>query len=110
MEGPFCCLSTQEPLVAAGGTPSSPSAQGDLQVQQFKDFRRAVECLVTRNDIDAGGFGFFGISAGAGMGLIVLAQEPRIRAAALAARGLASRPRPQEIDGINFASRVEFLF
>lgn len=88
------------------GIPSGPSGQRDLMIQQYKDFRRSVDYLETRKDIDMGRLGYFGISGGSRVGLLILAQDPRIRAAALAAGGLASGPRPPEIDGINFAPRV----
>lgn len=40
------------------------------------------------------------------MGVIALAQEPRIRAATLAESGLPAGDMPPEIDPLNFASRV----
>ena len=85
---------------------SGLSGERDLVIQQTKDLRRAVDYLEMRPDIDRERLGFYGISDGARSGLILLAQEPRIRTAVLAAGGLSPEKRPAEIDEINFASRV----
>ena len=86
--------------------PHGPSGERDLIIQQYKDFRRSVDYLETRTDITRDRLGFFGISAGSKMGLLILAEEPRIRAAALAEGGLSDQRRPPETDEINFAPRI----
>jgi cephalosporin-C deacetylase-like acetyl esterase len=82
------------------------SGERDLMIQQHKDFRRSLDYVETRADIARDRLGFFGISAGSQMGLLILAQEPRIRAAVLAEGGLAAERRPPETDAVNFAPRV----
>ena len=86
--------------------PPGLSGERDLVIQQTKDLRRSIDYLEMRPDIDRERLGFYGISDGARSGLILLAQEPRIRAAVLAAGGLPPEKKPAEIDEINFASRV----
>jgi eukaryotic-like serine/threonine-protein kinase len=58
----------------------------DFRSEQSKDLRRS--------------------SDGARLGLILLAEEPRIRVAVLSAGGLSPGKKPLEIDEINFAPRV----
>jgi DNA-binding winged helix-turn-helix (wHTH) protein/dienelactone hydrolase len=86
--------------------PLGPSAERDSIIQQFKDFARALDYLETRKDIALDRLGYFGISGGARLALIFLAQDSRIRAASLAEGGLSSESKPPEIDEINFAPRV----
>ncbi len=86
--------------------PPGLSGERDLVIQQTKDLRRSIDYLEMRPDIDRERLGFYGISDGARSGLILLAQEPRIRAAVLAAGGLSPEKKPAEIDEINFAPRV----
>lgn len=83
-----------------------PSTTRDLVIQQYKDLRRALDYAETRSDIDMDRLGFYGISDGARLGLILLAQETRIRAAVLTAGGLSPENKPVEIDESNFAPRV----
>ena len=85
---------------------SGPGRERDLIVQQCKDLRRSLDYLDGRSDIAHGHIGYYGISDGARMGVILLAQEPRIRAAVLAAGGLSPEAKPPEIDELNFAPRV----
>jgi eukaryotic-like serine/threonine-protein kinase len=86
--------------------PSGPSRERDVVVQQCKDLRRSLDYLDSRSDIARGRIGYYGISDGARLGVILLPQEPRIRAAVLAAGGLSPEAKPPEIDEINFAPRV----
>src|SRR5262245_45756844 len=48
-------------------------------IEWVKDFRRCVDYLETRHDIDAGKVAFFGFSWGGIMGTIIPAIEPRVR-------------------------------
>ncbi len=83
-----------------------PGRERDLVVQECKDLRRSLDYLDTRTDIAHDRIGYYGISDGARLGVLLLAQEQRIRAAVLAAGGLSPDPKPPEIDEINFAPRV----
>jgi hypothetical protein len=91
----------RRPHIAPG-----PSGAKDQTIQQCKDLRRSVDYLETRPDIARDRLGLFAISGGAEMALLALPQEPRIRAAVLAQRGLPNFRRPAEVDEINFAPRV----
>jgi eukaryotic-like serine/threonine-protein kinase len=71
-----------------------------------KDLRRTVDYLTTRPDIDSSRLGFFGISRGAALAPMMLATEPRIKAATLWIPGFYLRDAAPEADAINFAPRV----
>ncbi len=86
--------------------PQGPSRERDLVIQQVQDFRRSIDYLETRADIAHDRLGFFGISGGSQVGIIALAQEPRIRAATLAESGIGAPKEAPEIDPLNFAPRV----
>jgi len=53
-------------------------------IQQIKDFRRCVDYLETRQDIDGKKLAFYGISWGGRFGAIIPAVEPRLKASVLA--------------------------
>jgi pimeloyl-ACP methyl ester carboxylesterase len=86
--------------------PQEPGRGRDLMIQQVQDFRRSIDYLETRTDIARDRLGFFGISSGSQVGIIALAQEPRIRAATLAESGIGAPKEAPEIDPLNFAPRV----
>ena len=75
-------------------------------VEECKDLRRSLDYLDTRRDIAHDWIGYYGVSDGARLGVILAPIEPRIRAAVLVAGGLPPEPRPPEIDELNFAPRV----
>ena len=86
--------------------PSGPGRERARVVQQIKDLRRSLDYVDSRTDIVRDRIGYYGVSDGASLGLILLALEPRIRAAVLPAGGFSPEKKPPEIDEINFAPRV----
>jgi eukaryotic-like serine/threonine-protein kinase len=91
-----------------GPTPfgASPARVRDMRIQQFKDVARTIDYLQTRSDIDTAKLAYYGLSFGATEGTIVLAAEPRFKAAILASLGAAARALP-EIDSWNYAPRIK---
>jgi dienelactone hydrolase len=71
-----------------GGPVSRNADEWELHKQQVNDLRRALDYLLTRNDLDAGAIGYYGLSWGAMKGAWVLALEDRIKAAVLEDGGL----------------------
>lgn len=72
----------------------------------FKDLARSLDYLETRPDVQHDRVGYLGLSWGALMGPIMLALEPRLKAAVLVGGGFyLERSRP-EADAFNFAPRV----
>jgi eukaryotic-like serine/threonine-protein kinase len=88
------------------GPTTGPSDLRDWYVQMAKDFFRAVDYLETRQDIDMQRLGYYSLSMGAYFGPILVALEPRIKAAVFASGGLRFN-YPPEIQPANFAPRVK---
>jgi len=87
-------------------TPKNSTLWRDYAVAWHKDIARTMDYLQTRSDVDPERIGFMGISRGASMIPITMAQDPRIRTAALIVPGFyLARPAP-EVDVFNFTPRV----
>lgn len=71
-----------------------------------QDVGRSLDYLQTRADIDANRFAYMGSSWGGRMGAIMLAVEPRFRAAVLVVPGLSQLPTQPVAEPFNFVSRV----
>ena len=77
-----------------------------------KDFKRSIDYLETREDIDIDKLAFYGNSWGAIYGAIIPAVEERLKVSVLNACGLPNRNlRPEkarpEVDEINYVTRVK---
>ena len=84
----------------------------DYVVQLAKDFRRTIDYLGTRGDIDIHELAYYGFSWGAIYGALIPAVEDRLKASVLNAGGLPNRNfRPEkarpEVDEINYVTRVK---
>jgi formylglycine-generating enzyme required for sulfatase activity/dienelactone hydrolase len=96
-------------------TPSSPAIHvgastheyTEFLVQVVKDFRRCIDYLETRPDIDAGKLAFYGMSWGGALGSVIPAVEERLRVSILVPGGIYHRVnyRP-EADPINYVTHV----
>jgi eukaryotic-like serine/threonine-protein kinase len=82
-------------------------AERDETVQQADDFRRSIDYLQTRDDIDHEKLGFFAISWGGLLFPIMAGQEPRLKAIAVWSGGCDSSKVLPEADPMNFAPRVK---
>jgi serine/threonine protein kinase/predicted esterase len=71
-----------------------------------QDFRRSVDYLETRSDIDCGNLAYLGWSWGGVIGAIVTAIEGRLKASVLRQGGFIGNARP-EVSQINYVSRVK---
>jgi tRNA A-37 threonylcarbamoyl transferase component Bud32/predicted esterase len=91
-----------------------PQALRDGVVAWAKDLGRTLDYLETRADVDRTRIAYYGLSAGAVTGPVLVATEPRIRAMVLVAGSLSASMRagpqsivfPQEVRNINYAPRV----
>ncbi len=81
-------------------------AYTEYTVQLVKDFRRCVDYLETRQDIDSDNLAFLGMSWGGRMAPVILAAEDRIKAAVLALGGTRARGLP-EVNPVNYIPRME---
>ena len=78
----------------------------DMRIQWSQDLGRSIDYLETRPDIDREKLAFLGTSMGAIDGVILVAVEPRFKAAIFLAGGFRFVKVPPEVDPINFAPRV----
>jgi len=85
---------------------SGVNARRELATQRGKDVQRVLDYIESRKDLDSSRVGYFGISLGSYFGVIAAAVEPRIKATAFLAGGLANGRVPPEVDALNFAPRV----
>ena len=77
----------------------------EFQVQLVKDFRRSIDYLETRPDIDRGRIALYGMSWGGRMGAVIPAVEDRIAASVLVGGSMGLRGLP-EAHSINYVTRV----
>ena len=78
----------------------------ELLIQEVKDFKRCVDYLETRQDIDSKKLAYYGMSWGGEVGAIIPAVEERLKASVLLAGSLGGLGRP-EANQINYVTRVK---
>jgi formylglycine-generating enzyme required for sulfatase activity/predicted Ser/Thr protein kinase len=81
-----------------------PNETRDLVVQLVKDFRRSLDYLDTRPDIDHTRMGILEVSGS--MQVLLLALDQRIKVGVAHGTGLPPSQEPAETDVINFAPRA----
>jgi dienelactone hydrolase len=99
-KGTFERIDEDEPAVSSG------HQYTEFLIKIVKDFRRSVDYLETRSDIDMSKLGFYGASWGGMMGGIVPAVEDRLKVNILITPGLWGGHLP-EADEINYVPRVK---
>lgn len=78
----------------------------DHVVMWAKDFRRVLDYLSTRAEVDTSRVAYLGYSWGGTMGGIIPAIEPRIKASVLYVAGLTMERGRPEVDPSNFLPRI----
>jgi dienelactone hydrolase len=86
--------------------PSESILWRDHVVMWGKDYRRTLDYLSSRPDIDTTKFAYFGYSWGGNMGGIIPAIEPRIKATVLYVAGLTMERGRPETDPINYLPHI----
>ncbi len=81
-------------------------AYTDFLIQLVKDFKRCIDYLEARPDIDGGKIAYYGMSWGGVLGAIIPAVEDRLAASVVCAGGFARRPVRLEADPINYVTRI----
>lgn len=81
-------------------------AYTDLLIRVVKDFKRSIDYLETREDIDVHNLAYFGMSWGANLGAIIPAVEERLKTSILLGGGFSGWTRP-EARQINYLTRVK---
>jgi formylglycine-generating enzyme required for sulfatase activity/cephalosporin-C deacetylase-like acetyl esterase len=87
--------------------PKNTNLWRDYIVAFSKDLGRTLDYLSGRPDIDNKKISYLGYSRGASLSPMLLANEPRIKAAVLWVPGFYLEEQAPEVDAINFAPRVK---
>ena len=82
------------------------SSYRDHVIAWVKDFRRSIDYLETRSDIDHSRLAYYGRSWGGFLGGILPALEPRLKASVLYVAGLELQRGQPDVDPINFLPRI----
>jgi tRNA A-37 threonylcarbamoyl transferase component Bud32/dienelactone hydrolase len=80
-------------------------AYTEFLIQIVQDFRRCIDYLETRPDIDSNRIAYYGMSWGGALGAIIPAVEDRIKASVLVGGGMGGRARPEAYK-LNYVTRV----
>jgi eukaryotic-like serine/threonine-protein kinase len=86
--------------------PNPSNLYRDAVIHWAKDVRRTMDYVATRSDLDPDRWAFYGFSWGGRMGPVMVAAEPRFKAAVLYVAGFNDAPRQQEVDEIHYLPRV----
>ena len=78
----------------------------DFLVKWVKDYRRTIEYVTSREDMDRERICYIGDSWGSFNWLIIGAVEPRVKSAITIVGGLSMTPARPEVDQINYLTRV----
>lgn len=81
-------------------------AYTEFLIQIVQDFRRCIDYLETRPDIDSNRIAYYGMSWGGALGAIIPAVEERLKASILLGGGLGGRGRPEAYK-LNYVTRVK---
>jgi len=78
----------------------------EFLIQVVKDFKRCIDYLETRQDIDSKKIAYYGMSWGGYLGAIIPAVEDRLKTSILFPGGLVDRAR-DEVHPFNYVTRVK---
>ena len=78
----------------------------DFVIQVVKDFKRSIDFLETREDIDSQKLAYYGMSWGGILAAIIPAVEERFKTSIILGGGLSTWGRP-EVNQINYITRVK---
>ncbi|HMG93832.1 MAG TPA: SUMF1/EgtB/PvdO family nonheme iron enzyme [Chryseolinea sp.] len=77
----------------------------EFMTQVIKDYRRSLDYLQSRSDIDPNNIAFYGMSWGPFIGVILSGVDARIKTNVFVAGGLRPQGRP-EVNGVNFVGHI----
>jgi dienelactone hydrolase len=81
-------------------------ARSELLIKTVKDFRRSIDYLETRPDIDTSKLAYYGISWGGRLGTIIPAVEKRLVTNIMVAGGMGRMLARPEANTFNYVTRV----
>ena len=88
------------------GYPEPTKNYHDAVINISNDLGRSIDFLQNRDDIDSDRLAYYGYSWGAALSPMLLAVEPRLKAAVLHCGGLVHTTAYEAVDQINFVSRI----
>jgi formylglycine-generating enzyme required for sulfatase activity/dienelactone hydrolase len=95
------------PSLATLHAGAASHAYTEFLIQFVKDFKRCIDYLETRPDIDSGKIAFYGMSWGGLLGALIPAVEDRLVASIVCAGGFdRGRPVRPEADPVNYVTRI----
>ncbi len=94
-----------DPALAAIHPGRKSYRYSEYQIQLVKDFKRCIDYLETRSDIDSGKLAYYGMSWGGAEGAIIPAVDERVGASILLAGGFGPPTLPPASQ-INYVTRV----
>ncbi|MBX3174258.1 MAG: protein kinase [Gemmatimonadaceae bacterium] len=86
--------------------PTNSVASRDQTIRWMYEFRRSVDYVVTRPDVDTTRLAHMGVSWGGRMAGIALALESRFKVSSLLVAGLPAQEQRPETDPVNFLPRI----
>jgi hypothetical protein len=86
--------------------PPGKSQWREQMIQWSKDLGRSIDYLETRPDVDRARLAYYGMSLGAESAPVLLALEPRIKAAVLLWGGLPDVRFAEVVEPVNYAPRA----
>ncbi len=87
--------------------PASDTRQfTEYRIQVVKDFKRCIDFLETRPNIDSNKLAYYGVSWGGKFGAIIPAIEERLETCVLVVGGMDGLGRP-EVNQINYVTRIK---
>ena len=112
-EAGYTCLAIDAPGHGARAASSAGAPRRGFheyvraRIQNAIDLRRGIDYLVADTAIEPGRIGYWGVSMGGGVGIMLMAAEERVRAACLCVAGARSRRSWPETDAgvAEFAAR-----
>jgi len=94
------------PSLEGDDNPDGTIAHRDRMIRWAREMRRSIDYAASRPDIDTTRFAFAGTSWGGRVAGVLLALEPRFKAAVLNVPGLSMLPTRPEEDPVNFLPRI----
>ncbi len=94
-----------EPVLVPIHIGANSHLYSEFLIQVVKDFKRCIDYLETRQDIDSRKLAYYGMSWGGMYGAIIPAVDERIKASVLLGGSLLGRGLP-EANQINYVTRV----
>jgi len=79
----------------------------DHVIKWGKDYKRTIDYISSRSDMDLNSLSYYGISWGGSMGNILLAIDDRVKKAVLYVGGLSFQKSKTEVEAVNYTSRIK---